>query len=40
VQSKLTQTWNVDADGRLVLVAKVESLRLVTPEQKAVFDRR
>ena len=40
VQSKLTQTWSVDDDGRLVLLAKVESLRLRTPEQRAVFDRR
>ncbi len=39
-QSKLTQTWDVDENGRLVLVAKVESLRLVTPDQKAVFDRK
>ena len=38
--SKLTQTWDVDADGRLVLIAKVESLRLRTPEQKAVFDKK
>lgn len=40
VQSKLTQTWSVDDNGRLVLLAKVESLRLRTPEQRAVFDRR
>jgi hypothetical protein len=39
-QSKLTQTWEVDKDGRLVLVAKVESLRFRTPDQRAVFDRR
>ena len=39
-QSKLTQTWDVDENGRLVLVAKVESLRLRTPDQKAVFDRK
>jgi hypothetical protein len=39
-QSKLTQTWDIDENGRLVLVAKVESLRLVTPDQKAVFDRK
>ena len=38
--SKLTQTWDVDANGRLVLVAKLESLRTRTPEQKAVFDRK
>jgi hypothetical protein len=40
VQAKLTQTWSVDADGRLVLIAKLESLRLRTPEQKAVFDKK
>jgi hypothetical protein len=39
-QSKLTQTWDIDENGRLVLVAKVESLRLMTPDQKAVFDRK
>ena len=38
--NKLTQTWDVDANGRLVLVAKLESLRLRTPDQKAVFDRK
>ena len=38
--SKLTQTWSVDENGRLVMTAKVESLRLRTPEQKAVFDRK
>jgi len=38
--SKLTQTWDVDENGRLVLVAKVESLRLMTPDQKAVFDKK
>ena len=39
-QNKLTQTWDVDENGRLVLVAKLESLRLITPDQKAVFDRK
>jgi hypothetical protein len=39
-QNKLTQTWSVDENGRLVLLAKLESLRLRTPEQRAVFDRR
>jgi hypothetical protein len=38
--NKLTQTWDVDANGRLVLVAKLESLRMRTPEQKAVFDKK
>lgn len=40
VQNKLTQTWTVDENERLVLLAKLESLRLRTPEQRAVFDRR
>jgi hypothetical protein len=39
-QTKLTQTWDIDENGRLVLIAKVESLRLTTPDQKAVFDRK
>lgn len=39
-QSKLTQTWEIDENDRLVLVAKVESLRLRTPDQRAVFDRK
>jgi hypothetical protein len=38
--TKLTQTWDVDDSGRLVLIAKVESLRLRTPDQKAVFDKK
>jgi hypothetical protein len=38
--SKLIQTWDVDENGRLVLTAKVESLRMVTPDQKAVFDKK
>jgi hypothetical protein len=38
--TKLTHTWDVDGDGRLVLIAKVESLRLRTPDQKAIFDRK
>jgi hypothetical protein len=40
VQSKLSHTWDVDENGRLVLVAKMESLRLVTPDQRAVFDKK
>jgi len=39
-QAKLVQTWSVDASDHLVLGAKVESLTLVTPERKAVFDRQ
>lgn len=38
--AKLTQTWEVNGDGRLVLTAKIESRRLRTPEQKAVFDKK
>ena len=39
-QAKLLQLWTVDGSDRLVLTAKVESLKLVTPERKAVFDRQ
>jgi hypothetical protein len=39
-QAKLVETWAVDEADRLVLTAKVESLNLVTPDRKAVFDRR
>ena len=39
-QAKLVQTWSVDGADRLVMTAKVESLTLVTPERKAVFDRQ
>ena len=39
LQAKLVQTWSVDGSDRLVLTAKLESLRLITPERKAVFDR-
>jgi hypothetical protein len=39
-QAKLVQTWSVDATDHLVLTAKVESLTLVTPERKAVFNRQ
>ena len=38
--AKLTQTWDVDENGRLVLTAKLESLRLITPDQRAVFDKK
>jgi hypothetical protein len=38
--TRLLQTWEVNADGRLVLTARVESLRLRTPDQKAVFDKK
>jgi hypothetical protein len=38
--TKLLQTWEVNAEGRLVLTAKIESLRLRTPDQKAVFDKK
>jgi Spy/CpxP family protein refolding chaperone len=39
-QAKLIETWALDEAGRLVLTAKVESMTLLTPEQKAVFDRQ
>ena len=39
-QAKLVQTWSVDGSDRLVLTAKIESLKLITPERKAVFDRQ
>jgi hypothetical protein len=39
-QAKLIETWGLDEAGRLVLIAKVESMTLLTPEQKAVFDRQ
>jgi len=39
-QAKLIQTWGVDDAGRLVLTPKLESMTLVTPERKAVFDRQ
>jgi hypothetical protein len=51
-QAKLVQTWGLDDADHLVLTAKVESLTmgvgasadrvttLVTPDRKAVFDRR
>jgi hypothetical protein len=38
--SKLTETWDVDENGRLLLTMKMESLRLITPDQRAVFDRK
>ena len=38
--TKLAQTWEVNGDGRLVLTAKIESLRLRTPDQRAVFDKK
>src|SRR5436190_20788850 len=39
-QAKLVQTWSVDSADRLIMTAKVESMTLVTPERKAVFDRQ
>lgn len=39
-QAKLVQTWSIDGTDHLVLTAKVESLRLITPERRAVFDRQ
>ena len=39
-QAKLVQTWSLDGADHLVMTAKVESMTLVTPERKAVFDRQ
>lgn len=39
-QAKLVETWGLDDAGHLVLTAKIESMTLRTPDQKAVFDRR
>jgi hypothetical protein len=39
-QAILTETWSVADSGHLVLTAKVESMTLRTPEQRAVFDRK
>jgi len=37
-QGKLVETWGLDDARRLVLTAKLESMTLVTPDEKAVFD--
>jgi hypothetical protein len=39
-QAKLVQTWSVDGSDRLIMTAKVESMTLMTPERKAIFDRQ
>jgi hypothetical protein len=39
-QAKLAETWSVDDAGRLVLTAKLESMTLMTPDEKALFDRQ
>jgi hypothetical protein len=39
-ERKLTHTWALEQGEHLVLTAKVESMTLRTPEQKAVFDRK
>ena len=39
-QAKLVETWSLDEAGHLLLTAKVESMTLITPEQKAVYDRK
>ena len=39
-QARLVETWSIDDAGRLVLTAKLESMTLMTPDQKAVFDRQ
>ena len=40
VQAKLIETWTIDEAGRLLLTAKIESMTLRTPDQKAVFDKK
>jgi hypothetical protein len=39
-QMKLTRTWEVDENGRLVLKMRVESMTLNSPDTKAVYDRQ
>ena len=39
-QRKLLKTWTLDANNRLVLTEKIESLAFNTTESKAVFDRQ
>jgi uncharacterized protein YnzC (UPF0291/DUF896 family) len=39
-QARLVETWSIDDAGRLVLIAKLESMTLMTADQKAVFDRQ
>ena len=39
-QAKLVETWGLDGPGRLVLTAKLESMSLMTRDEKAVFDRQ
>jgi len=38
--NKLTRTWDVDQNNRLVLKAKLESMSMVSKEVKAVFDKQ
>ena len=39
-KATLTEVWQVDDSGHLVLKTKVESITLVSKEAKAVFDRQ
>ncbi len=39
-QAKLIQTWSLESTDHLAMIAKVESMTLVTPERKAVFNRQ
>ena len=39
-QARLVQTWSLDGANHLVMTAKIESLTLLTPERRAVFDRQ
>jgi hypothetical protein len=39
-QMKLTRTWEVDENGRLVLKVRVESMTMNSSDAKAVYDRQ
>jgi len=39
-QTKLTRTWDLDDNGRLVLKVRVESMTLNSSDAKAVYDRQ
>jgi hypothetical protein len=40
VQRKLVKTWSIDANNRLVLTERVESITVSTTESKAIFDHQ
>ena len=39
-ERKLSKSWAIDAEGRLVMTEKIESLTFNSKESKAVYDRR